>query len=72
VGWSAAQAADATAIANNPAAFEQVRADIARRQEAKEDARRPAQPAVRRQQSASACVIKPVMTDAEIDACRRR
>jgi hypothetical protein len=74
IGYSAARAAggadDPAVIASNPAAFERLRTDLARRTQAKEDARRPVQVS-KKHVAESGCLIKPVMSDREIDACRR-
>ena len=67
--YSAAIAADSSAaIAGDEAKFNKLRAELARKNAAKEEARRPAHFG---QAKVSACQIKPVMTDAEIDACRK-
>ena len=67
-----AQRSDPTAVANDPAAFERARAQIASRARAQEAARRPVHVAKNANLRDGGCKIKPVMTDAEIDACRRK
>ncbi|MBV8031781.1 MAG: hypothetical protein JO035_09770 [Betaproteobacteria bacterium] len=70
--YNAARAADlasAAEVANDASMFAKVRAEIQRRNEAREAAVRPA-PREKTVAVAAACVIKPVMTDAEIAACR--
>jgi hypothetical protein len=64
-----AQRSDPTAVANDPAAFARARATFRARTDAQEAARRPVHLA--KHQADGGCRIKPVMTDAEIDACRR-
>ena len=67
-----AQRSDPTAVANDPAAFERARAQVAARVRAQESARRPVHLAKNANLRDGGCRIKPVMTDAEIDACRRK
>ncbi len=67
--FPAAQAAkpeSAAAVAGDAAAFEKLKAEIAHR-----NAQQDAVQAKRRLEDEH-CKIKPVMTDAEIDACRHR
>src|SRR3954468_24510297 len=69
---AAGRADDPAAIAGDEAAFNRLRADLAKRNAGKEEARRPVQVTKNKQAAANLCQIKPVMTDAEIDACRTR
>ncbi len=65
-GAATAKADDPAAIAGDAAAFNKLRADIARHNAAQD----PVQ--AKHKLADGRCKIKPVMTDAEIDACRHR
>ena len=75
IGWSAAHAQSVTEIANNPAAFDKARSDLERKDQAKQKMRQEVQAAQapkRKPPQQGGCVVKSVMTDADLDACRRR
>lgn len=59
--------ADPASIASDEAAFNRLRADIARKNAAHQPVR-----AGRRQQAPQGCEFKPVMTDREIAACKKK
>jgi len=64
---------DPVSVANDEAAFNKLRAEIARQNEARVAASRPVQVARHANvRDDDPCRIKPVMTDAEINACRRK
>ncbi len=65
-GAATTKAENPAAIAGDAAAFNRLRADIARRNAAQD----PVQ--AKHKLADGRCKIKPVMTDAEIDACRHR